>query len=319
MTRPILAIVALLISSVAYAQPAADPEPAGPPAAPRILFEEGRELAKEGKYVEACEKFTKSYALDHGVGTQLNLADCHEHLGHLAEAWRLFDDAAAQSASNPTRAKFARDRANALGKKIATIIVKIPDPTGATVSISGRSVPAASEIRQRLDPGPVEVIVTAPGRAVFTKTETAVAGETLTIAAPAAAPAGPDEHSEPVQVTAEGPRDSGRVRLAIGLGAVGGAGLLTSVVLGLTGRSQYNDVVNNPSLCTKTPRLECTTDGAAKIHHAQKLADVGTGFGIAAIALIAGGAVVFFTAPRETIVAPTATADSIGITVARRF
>ena len=50
------------------------------------LFEEGRALAKAGNFTEACAKFETSLSLDPAVGTKLNFADCHEHLGHFALA-----------------------------------------------------------------------------------------------------------------------------------------------------------------------------------------------------------------------------------------
>ena len=61
------------------------------------LFEQGRALLVAGKVEQACPLFEKSFALERAVGTELNLADCDERLGHLADAWRMFDDAATQS------------------------------------------------------------------------------------------------------------------------------------------------------------------------------------------------------------------------------
>src|SRR5690349_7303416 len=111
-------VAALLAGMIATAE--ADPESAR-------LFEQGRELAKAGNYAGACSKFAKSLELDRAPGTLLNYADCHEHLGHLAEAWRLFDEAAvvSQAENNAERAKFARERAQALVPKTSTIVVRI--------------------------------------------------------------------------------------------------------------------------------------------------------------------------------------------------
>ena len=76
------------------------------------LFEEGRALAKKGDHERACPLFAKSLALDHSIGTQLNLADCHEQLGRLREAWLLFTSAATESArsADAKRTAFARQR-----------------------------------------------------------------------------------------------------------------------------------------------------------------------------------------------------------------
>src|SRR5450432_4672872 len=101
----VVSAFALALTATAVAQPN---EPAGPPNAGSKLFDEGRDLAKAGNYAEACAKFEQSYALDNGVGTELNLADCKERLGHYYFAWTLFDEAARRSSDNPARAKFAR-------------------------------------------------------------------------------------------------------------------------------------------------------------------------------------------------------------------
>ena len=57
------------------------------PAAAEALFEAGRQAATRGDWTTACPKFAESQRLDPAPGTLLNLADCEEHLGHLASAW----------------------------------------------------------------------------------------------------------------------------------------------------------------------------------------------------------------------------------------
>src|SRR5688572_17830814 len=56
----------------------------------RALFAEGRKLMGEKKYEDACPKFEESLRLDHGMGTQFNLAFCWEQLGRTASAWATF-------------------------------------------------------------------------------------------------------------------------------------------------------------------------------------------------------------------------------------
>src|SRR5512134_2148923 len=89
--------VCIVIVVAASASVRAQPAPPETTDADR-LFEEGRALAKEKRYSEACDRFDRSFKLDPTVGTELNLADCHEQLGHLTEALRLFSDAADKSA-----------------------------------------------------------------------------------------------------------------------------------------------------------------------------------------------------------------------------
>src|SRR5439155_15077222 len=83
------------------------------------LFEQGRELVRADKFAEACDLFERSYRFDPAPGTELNLGDCHEHLGHVAEALRHFDHAAAQfELAHDERAKYARDRRAALEPRL---------------------------------------------------------------------------------------------------------------------------------------------------------------------------------------------------------
>src|SRR4051794_40657418 len=49
----------------------------GDKVAAEALFDEGKLLAKAGKYSEACPKFAESLRLDTGIGIMLFLADCY--------------------------------------------------------------------------------------------------------------------------------------------------------------------------------------------------------------------------------------------------
>jgi len=97
------------------------------PAAARVLFNEGRKLASQGHFAEACPKFEESARLDDGIGTRFNLADCWEHIGRTASAWSLFLDvaASAKSAAQPDREKVARQRASTLEPQLARLTIRV--------------------------------------------------------------------------------------------------------------------------------------------------------------------------------------------------
>ena len=103
-----IAAIALSLAPSAAAQTAS--------AAARTLFHEARTLMDKGRHVEACPKLEESLRLDHGIGTQFNLAHCWEKLGRTASAWGLFMDAASASAAagQRKRAKAAEQRAASL-------------------------------------------------------------------------------------------------------------------------------------------------------------------------------------------------------------
>jgi hypothetical protein len=86
------------------------------------LFNEARQLRKQGQYAEACSKFAQSKELAPGVGVSLHLADCYEHIGRMDSAWREFQSAEkAARELGDTRAEVAHTRAKALEAKIAPI------------------------------------------------------------------------------------------------------------------------------------------------------------------------------------------------------
>jgi hypothetical protein len=288
------------------------------------LFEEGRALAKNGQFSEACERFAKSLAIERTVGTELNLADCQQQLGHLREAWGLFVSAANESESNndAKRAAFAHDRATALEPKMATVLIKVAQPTlvGLVITIGGRATAPAPEIHERTDPGTIDVVATAPRLPNVKRTVTAVAGGEVTIDIPVMDTTVTVAPPPREDVATDGDRVPSRVHLAYGLGIGGIATGITAGALTLIGRSHYTTATGS-SHCTKVPGgVTCDDIGTNDIHSAQRLADIGTGFAVAGIALIVSSAIVYATAPRERIyVRASASTKSAGLLVGGNF
>lgn len=313
MSRVVVFVVAL--EAVALAQPSPDQAVEA-----KKLFEDGRKLAADGKYAPACEDFTKSYALDPGIGTELNLADCQEHLGKTALAWHLFDDAAKRE-TDPDRQKFARGRADALTGKLATAIVHVEaDAPGIVLKVGGQLVPPAPEVKTYVDPGTVDVELDLPGQPPVTESRPAKAGDTVEFFKPiqveqhveAAVPIG---HDEPQPATH---RQHSRVVLAAGLG-IGGVALFgTGTAMAFVAKSHYDAVVGAGKPCGT--QVRCTTDAAYnKANDAVGLANTATIVGAVGLAAIVAGGIVYFTAPKELVVAPAASGQGGGITLSGTF
>src|SRR5688572_30490055 len=137
-------------------------------AAARALFGEGRDLMEAERFEEACPKFEESLRLDHGMGTQFNLAHCWEKVGRSASAWALFLDvaAAARAGNQPEREAAARERAKALEPKLTRLRVTLTDPAADTKVMRddqeiGR---AAWGMAVPVDPGDHVIRVTASGK-----------------------------------------------------------------------------------------------------------------------------------------------------------
>ena len=278
------------------------------------LFEEGRDLAKVANYQDACDRFAQSYELDPAAGTAVNFADCQEHLGHLARAWQLFDAAAsaADHDNNPVRAQYARDRAKVLVPRLGVVVVKIADERldRITLQIGDRKIPAGAEVHERVDPGDIQLVASAPERR-FESTVHVAAGAISTVEVPLLGHA-----------AAEPPgRRRSYVIAAIALGGAGIASFAVSGLFGLDGARFYNDAFTHGQCFNTASGNACTPEGEKTIETAHSRANVGTGFFIAGAALVATGVGVFVFAPRDGAieVAPAATPSSAGVTVSGRF
>jgi len=99
------------------------------------LFQAGKTLMEQKKYAEACPKFEASYKLDPGVGTMLNLADCHEKEGKLARAWGEWGEARDQAKRENDKARMdlATRRQKELDPKVPKLTVNVTGPVEGLV------------------------------------------------------------------------------------------------------------------------------------------------------------------------------------------
>lgn len=285
-------------------------------AAAQALFEQGRALVEQGHYAEACPKFSDSLRLDRGIGTMLWLADCYERNGQTASAWASFKEAAAAAdLAHDGRERVARERATKLEGKLTTVAVLVPPEaavTGLEVRRDGVAVSAGEwGIGVPVDPGVHTISASAPDRKPWTANvelapkpglvsvtvpvlEPAAAAASAPTGAPAAtgAPAG-DANTAPL------PADDGRkssTQHTIGL-VVGGVGIVSlglGAYFGFAAKSTY-DGSNAGGHCVNN---QCDTQGLSDRSSASTQAIVSTVLFGVGLAAVAGGAVLYFTAPR---------------------
>jgi len=299
----------LAVTQIAVAEPVAATDETSTDAT--AIFNQARVLAKDGRFDEACVLFARSYELDPGLGTAVNLADCLERKGQLYRAWVLFDLVARSSQNVQSRARLARQRADTLMAKLATVIVTLhePDAPGLAIRIGDHQVAPAAEIRDLVEPRDVEIVVTLPGRPAFRARLHAVAGATASIDIPAFAGLEVQEGAAR--------RLRSRVYLADGIGAVGVVGLGVSIGFAIAARRQYTAALDGD--CEQdTPLLQLRCRQA--IESAGHRADIATGFAIGGAVLVAAAAAVYFTAPRESVqLAPITTGRALGLGIVGRF
>lgn len=287
-------------------------------AAARALFGEGRKLMEQEQFEQACPKFEESLRLDHGMGTQFNLAHCWDKLGRTASAWALFLDvaAAARAGNQPQREAAARERAKALEPKLTRLRVEVPDPaTDAKVMRGDQEIGAAAwGTAMPVDPGTHVIRVTAPGKQPWShEMEVPAEPRTFSVEVPAledkpapAEAAGPEMMTGEATLSADtGPEGSGAGPGAAPwiLGGIGVAALVGGTIFAIQSRSDNSAALE---LCTiSTPEGDRCTDAAEQRAHRDLVDDAKrgqlfgyVGFGLGGAALITA-TVLYMTADGE--------------------
>jgi hypothetical protein len=295
-----LGVAIALGSGHAYAQSTA---------AAQALFQEGRDLMDKGQYAAACSKLEDSQKLDPAPGTLFNLASCYEKSERNASAWATYQSAASayRAAKNAAWEAKARAKVTALEPKLSKLTIVVAEGQASMLEIKRDGTPVgASEIGAAIpvDPGSHIVEATAPGKkkwATTVKVTGAGATERVTIPplefeATVTKPKSQEDAPPPAPApAADRASGGGSTQRAIGLvlGGVGIVGLGVGAATGIVAMSKSSD----------SEKL-CPNDGACGSRDAvdanQSARDMGTvstiGF-IAGGALLAAGAVLFFTAP----------------------
>ncbi len=294
-------------------------------AAATALFDQGRNLMQQGKYAEACPKLAESERLAPSGGTLINLGECYEHTGQTASAWAAWKDAAARAnaAGKVDVEKRALARAAALEPNLAKLAISVDaasDVPGLEVKRDGVKVGHAEfGVPIPVDPGTHVIDATAPNKQPFSgKVDVAAkqANAALTVTlvdapqaaptpAPAATPApAPAPAPAAVPSTPEQPAStwSGQKTVALIVGGVGVVGLGVGSAFGLIAKSKNDQALQN----CRTSTL-CTQAGLNLTDDAKSAATVSTIAFIAGGVALAGGVVLWLTAPSHT--------SSTGLTV----
>jgi hypothetical protein len=195
-----IALTWALAASLAHAQ-ASDRA-----AAAEDLFRQGLQLTRSGRFADACPKFAESYRLDPAYGALINLAACHEKLGHTASAWQAYVDAAdlARDNGQAARAKTARDKASRLAPRLVRLEIRLApdvDARGLQITRNGAPVdPALLGQAVPVDPGSYAIVATRPGAEPWTTSVSATQPGQITVEV-----TGPVATSETVTPAPSGP------------------------------------------------------------------------------------------------------------------
>jgi hypothetical protein len=308
-----LAAAGAVLAAMALA-PAASAQNASDAAAAEALFNEAQRLATAGKYAEACPKFAESLRLDSGIGAMLYLADCWEKTGKTASAWAQFREAEQlASQQGDKRAVAAHKRAAQLEPNLARLVIRVApgvDVPGLDVKRDTTEVGRAQwGVPVPVDPGQHTVTATATGKKPQEVAVNVPAGTTPTTldlvalqdeaagpSAPAPAPA-----SAPAPMPDTPPADEGahpgQTQRLLGLvaGGVGVVGIGIGSYFGFDTISK-NNASNTAGNCNAATNA-CSQNGLDLRSAAKSSGLVSTVAFAAGAAFLAGGVVLYLTAP----------------------
>lgn len=295
-------------------------------------FQRGREALKVGKYEEACAAFEESQRLDPQLTTQFNIALCDEQLGKLASALAIYRELAEKDDNASRRAK-AADMIVQLDARAARLRIEVAEnrsrrdalvPPGLEVNVNG--VRATNYKDMPIDLGTSKVEARAPGYLDWAGTVTAKDEKqrvvvTITLDPDPAATTQPVIPPSPPPPPREQPPRSLRKTLGM-VGIIGGgAAIAGSFTFGLLARSKWRDAkgVCGGTICDSQADLD---RGNALAESARTRGTIATVLAIGGGALVAGGIVLWMTAPKSehsVAIAPSASSSSVGLAVLGSF
>ncbi len=303
--RVVRAVAAVLVASViglAPSRAAADDAAASAEA----LFQDAKRLSEAGDYAHACPKLEESQRLDPGMGTLFRLADCYEHVGRTASAWAAFREvaASAKNANQQARAEDAKKRADALEPNLARCEIKVaqPDTPGLVVKRGNVDVGRATwNAPLPVDPGEVVVTASAPGRKPVRLTAQAAPRTVAQIEVPALEVLPPSEAKQNeegltprVRDRTEGEEGRTQRMVALGVGGAGAVGLVVGSIFGIVSIGKKSDADGHCDAANV-----CDDEGLGLRKDAISAGNVSTVAFVVGGVLVAGGAALWFTAPKR--------------------
>lgn len=320
-TRAVVATTMLLAALASPGRATAQQASASDKAAAEALFDEGRKLMDQKSYDAACAKFESSQRLAAGIGTLLYLADCYEKSGRVASAWATFREAASKAAAagQQDRARIANDRAGALEPKLSKLTIRVgSEVPGLEVKRNGTAV--GRDIWGApvpVDPGSYSIEARAPGKTPWsTRYDVPAQPGTFELVVPAledgppgaavpeagGAGAAAGAGAGPVVATEDTADPSrGDTQRLVGL-VVGGLGIVgLGIGVGFTASAVSKDGEADDHCDGPVCR---DAEGATLSEDARSAGNVATVALIAGAAAVAGGVVLYLTAPRGPEVAP---------------
>jgi hypothetical protein len=276
-------------------------------AASRTIFARAREAMAAKKLDEACPAFVESQRIWPTASGALNVGNCEEQRGNLATAYGAFSDAAgmARRAGDKNREEEGTQRASSLKPKLSMLEVDVSPPNrieGLLVKRDGREAgPGQWGIAVPVDPGEHTIEASAPGRIAWTTTiriEPKPGATSVDVPALALAPVlqAHSKASTPRTGDAEmaGSSWSAQKTAALAVGGAGVVGIALGAIFGVKALGKKSDSEAN---CQPDDRTRCNATGVMLREDEKSAGTISTISFIAGGVALAGGMVLFVTAP----------------------
>jgi hypothetical protein len=298
------------------------------------LFREAKSLMSQKRYTEACPKLAESHKADPSGGTILHLALCHKEEGRIATAYKDLQEALlfAQRDKREDREKAAKALMVELEPKLSKLtIAVVPEVMrlpGIEIKRDGTPVPS-SEWGSALtvDPGRHTVTAWAPGRKPLLKM-VELRGDAATASVVISALEGETLGQEPLARSSDNSTKTREDRVGEGFGTqkklalvAGGVGLAAIGVGSVFGVQAASAKSDSDAHCNGNV---CDDEGFRMREDGIVSGNVATALFIGGSAALAGGIVLFLTAPsgkRATTeaYAPSLTVSPFGASVTGRW
>jgi tetratricopeptide (TPR) repeat protein len=264
------------------------------PSIAEALFRAGRQAMKASDYETACAKFRESNRLDPSAGTQLNLGECEEKLGHLAAAWELYQRVVRALPPSDERQRIARADADALEPRVSRVVLvasKSAPPDLEILNGAVRLTASSLTVPIPVDPGRHEFTVAAPGYTPRVYRMRLAPGELRSLVV-APGPRIPDPESARARRERALKWTWGVTSLGIAGATFAVAGVSTVIVL------RKKAIVEDPQHCDAARLCDATGVDAGHTGRAFSLvATLSTGVGLAALGT---GAYLLLSRPRTS-------------------
>lgn len=308
-TRIAPVVLALsLVTASAFAQSDADKATA------RQLGTEGQEAIEKKDFKTAEDRFRRADQLYHAPTLALGLARSYAANGKYVEAQETYNRIIREGAPAGSPAAFAnaveaaKTEINSVSGKVGSVVINVTGVDSPKVTVDDQPFPAAAlGVRRAANPGNHVIRASADGykpaeaRVTVTEGGSSTANLTLekdpnaavsTIAVPQGTATGQNSMSAPP--ASQGETSSSPTKtIGIVLMGVGAAGLVAGGVTGIMAMGKHSD------LNDACPGGQCPASKQSDVDSYKTMGTISTIGFIAGGVLVAGGAVLFFTAPKE--------------------